>query len=93
MERWTDSSAPCIDPISVNPAHMGEFNIPPFQTWNRYYYAGLGEACCGQHFVYLFYQQFHPFPHCDDCASIVLQAASAVCWCVVPTSVGMVQAT
>ena len=66
--------------MSTNPAHMGEYSIPPFQTWSRYFYAGLGEACCGQDFLFLFFQQFHPFPHCDECASVVIQSAFVVCW-------------
>ena len=75
-----DSTEPCLDRDSTNVAHMGELSIPPFQTWNRYFYAGLGEACCGQHFLNLFFQQFHPFPPCDECASVVLHSASSVCW-------------
>ena len=80
MERWIDSTEPSLDMDSLNPAHMGEFGIPPFQTWSRYFYAGLGEECCGQHFLTLFFQQFHPFPPCRDCASAMLHAASQICW-------------
>ena len=75
-----DSTEPSLDPDSTNPAHMGKFSIPPFQTWSRYFYAGMGEACCGQHFLNLFFQQLHPFPPCDECASVMLHSASNVCW-------------
>lgn len=80
MDLWLDTCMPCIDPDSLDPTHQGENNIPPFQTHSRYFYAPLGENYCGHHFVDLFYQQHHPFPHCRDCARLVLGAASFLCW-------------
>ena len=80
MADWTDTSAPCLDPDSPLQAHMGEHGIPRFQTRDRYFYAPLGEACCGQDFVNVFFQQMHHFPHCPDCASILMRSASIICW-------------
>ena len=80
MEIWRDTCAPSLDGDSPRPWHHGSYSIPPFQTHSRYFYAPLGERCCGQHFVHLFYQQFHPFPQCVDCARLTLGEASYICW-------------
>lgn len=80
MGTWVDTCAPCIDPDSTETCHQGSYGIPPFQTHSRYFYAPLGEACCGRHFVDLHFQQYHPFPHCRECAQLVLGAASHICW-------------
>lgn len=81
MDRWLDTCGPCVDPISSHPNHQGGHSIPSFQTHSRFFYAPVGEDCCGRHFVDLFYQQYHPFPHCRDCARrLVLGAASHICW-------------
>lgn len=75
-----NTCGPSIDPDSTDPAHRGSFSISPFQTHSRYFYAPLGEDCCGRQFVDLYYQQHHPFPHCNDCARLVLGSASHLCW-------------
>ena len=80
MDSWLDTCGPSIDPDSPLPYHRGSYSIPPFQTHSRYFYAPLGEACCGRQFVDLYYQQHHPYPHCPDCARMVLRAASHLCW-------------
>ena len=80
MDRWMDTCNPSIDPDSTHPAHQGAFSIAPFQTHSRYFYARIGEDCCGRHFVELYYQQHHPFPHCNDCARMILGNASLICW-------------
>ena len=77
---WIDTCAPCLDPDSVLPWHRGAYSIPTFQTHSRYFYAPLGEDCCGLRFVQIFYQQFHPFPHCQECAQFVLYTVSFLCW-------------
>ena len=66
MDSWLDTCGPSIDPDSPLSYHRGGYSIPPFQTHSRYFYAPLGEACCGKHFV--------------DCARMVLGAASHICW-------------
>lgn len=75
-----DTCGPSVDPDSTDPTHRGSYSIQPFQTHSRYFYAPLGEDCCGRSFVNLYYQQHHPFPHCRDCARLVLRAASLLCW-------------
>ena len=60
MDTWLDTCGPCIDPDSPLPSHRGGYSLPPFQTHSRYFYAPLGEACCGRQFVDLYYQQHHP---------------------------------
>ena len=80
MDLWSNTCIPCIDPDSTHQTHQGDYGIPPFQTHSCYFYAPLGEDCCGRHFVDLYYQQHHPFPHCRDCARRVLGAASHICW-------------
>ena len=80
MDSWLDTCGSSIDPDSPLPYHRGGYSIPPFQTHSRYFYAPLGEACCGRQFVDLYYQQHHPYPHCPDCARMVLGAASHICW-------------
>ena len=80
MDTWLDTCSPSIDPDSPCPWHRGGYNIPPFQTHSRYFYAPLGEACCEAHFVDLFNQQLHPFPHCNSYAWLVLAATSHICW-------------
>ena len=51
MDSWLDTCGPSIDPDSPLPYHRGGYSIPPFQTHSRYFYAPLGEACCGRHFT------------------------------------------
>ncbi len=80
MEVWRDTCAPSLDSDSPLAWHRGSSSIPPFQTHSRYFYAPLGEGCCGRHFVDLFYQQFHPYPQCLDCARLTLGVASHICW-------------
>ena len=80
MDSWLEPCGPSIDPDSLLPYHRGGYSIPPFQTHSCYFYAPLGEACCGRQFVDLYYQQHHPFPHCPECAHMVLGAASYICW-------------
>lgn len=80
INRWTDTCKPCIDPDSSQTRDQGTRSIPPFQTHSRYFYAPLGEVCCGRYFVLLFYQQYHPFPHCRSCAGSMIVAASDICW-------------
>ena len=80
MENWSDTCAPSLDGDSPLPWYHGSAGIPPFQTHSRYFYGPLGERCCGRHFVELFYQHFHPFPQCSDCARLTLVAASHICW-------------
>lgn len=80
MEVWRDTCVPSLDEDSPLPWHHGPYSIPPFQTHSRYFYGPLGEGCCGRHFVELFYQQFHPYPQCPDCARLTLVAASHICW-------------
>ena len=80
MENWLDACGPSIDRDSTHQDHQGAYSIAPFQTRSRYFYAPVGEDCCGRQFVELFYQQHHPFPHCSDCARMVLGNASHICW-------------
>lgn len=80
MDFWADASGPCLDPDSPLPAHQGGHSLPPFQTHSRHFYAPWGEGCCGRPFVNLYYLQHHPFPHCQDCARLLLRDASHICW-------------
>lgn len=80
METWLDTCSPSFDSDSTHLAHQGAFSIAPFQTHSRYFYAPVGEDCCGRQFVELYYLQHHPFPHCSDCARRVLGNASHICW-------------
>ena len=61
-ETWTVTCAPTIDQDSPMPWQYGSHSIPPFQTHFRYFYGPLGERFCGERFVHLFHQQFHPYP-------------------------------
>ena len=80
MNDWTDTGPPCLDPDNSDPMHQGHESIPPFQTHSRFFYAPLGESCCGRRFVHVFFLQMHPFPHCKDCALDILNDISYLCW-------------
>ena len=69
---WIDTCAPCLDPDSVLPWHRRAYSISTFQTHSQYFYVPLGEDCFVLRFVHIFYQQFYPFPHCQECAQFVL---------------------
>ena len=78
--QWSDTCGPSLDPDSTDPNHQGSYSIQPFQTHSRYFYATLGEECCGDNFIHVYFQQHHPFPHCTDCARMVLGCATNLCW-------------